>query len=137
MQLTGASRTSSLVRIPDNGPVAPSVLIVDDHTEFRRRMRQLLEVEGYEVLGEAADGAAGLEAERELNPDVVLLDVHLPDGLSFDLVPSLTGADDGPQVILISTHDEEAYRAKAHRCGANGFITKDELSGDSIARLLH
>ena len=123
-----------MLAVTDNAFVAPSVLIVDDHTEFRRRMRQLLEVEGYEVLGEAADGAAGLEAGRELNPDVVLLDVHLPDGLSFDLVPSLT---DAAQVILISTHDEEAYRAKAHRCGANGFITKDELSGASIAQLLN
>ena len=122
-----------MLAVADNAFVAPSVLIVDDHAEFRRRMRQLLEVEGYEVLGEAANGAAGLEAGRELNPDLVLLDVHLPDGLSFDLVPSLT---DAAQVILISTHDEEAYRAKAHRCGASGFITKDELSGASIAELL-
>jgi DNA-binding NarL/FixJ family response regulator len=125
-----------MAAVADNALVSPSVLIVDDHTEFRRRMRQLLEVEGFEVVGEAADGAAGLEAERELGPDVVLLDVHLPDGLSFDLVPSLTDAGDAPQVILISTHDEEAYRAKARRCGANGFITKDELSGASIAELL-
>ena len=125
-----------MLAVADNVLMPASVLIVDDHAEFRRRMRQLLEVEGYEVLGEAADGAAGVEAKRRLNPDVVLLDVHLPDGLSFDLVPSLTDAEDAAQVILISTHDEEAYRAKAQRCGANGFITKDELSGASIAQLL-
>jgi DNA-binding NarL/FixJ family response regulator len=112
------------------------VLIVDDHADFRRRTRQLLEVSGYQVVGESDDGAAGLAAARNLDPELVLLDVHLPDALGFELVGRFGGVESEPQVILISTHDEDAYRSRARESGARGFITKDELSGESIEQLL-
>jgi DNA-binding NarL/FixJ family response regulator len=107
------------------------VLIVDDHADFRRRMRQVLEYEGCEVVGEAGDGASGLDARRELQPDLVLLDVHLPDALGFELVREFADP-----VILISTRDEAAYHARAERCGAKGFITKSEVSAATIERVL-
>jgi DNA-binding NarL/FixJ family response regulator len=115
-------------------PAVPrNVLLVDDHAQFRQRTRQLFEAEGYTVVGEAEDGAAALQAAGRLCPDVVLLDVHLPDGLGFDLVPDLAKTS---EVILISTHDEDAYRQRAARCGARGFITKDELGAHAVERLL-
>jgi DNA-binding NarL/FixJ family response regulator len=62
-----------------------SVLIVDDHPSFRATARLLLESEGFEVVGEAADGASGLRQARELEPDLVLLDVQLPDIDGFEV----------------------------------------------------
>ena len=56
-----------------------SVLIVDDHAGFRLSARRILEVDGYEIVGEAEDGRAAIEAARRLRPDIVLLDVNLPD----------------------------------------------------------
>lgn len=112
------------------------MLIVDDHPEFRRRARQLLDAEGYRVVGVAEDGAAGVAAAAELEPDLVLLDVHLPDTLGFELVEELAHEESSLQVILTSTHDEDDYRSRAAACGAAGFITKGELRGATIERLL-
>ena len=72
-----------------------SVLIVDDHPSFRATARLLLESEGFEVVGEAADGAAGLREARALEPDLVLLDVQLPDIDGFEVAAQLTGGGDG------------------------------------------
>jgi DNA-binding NarL/FixJ family response regulator len=66
-----------------------SVVIVDDHAPFRSVARDLLAAEGYDVIGEAADGASALEAVRELRPSVVLLDVQLPDSNGFDVAEAL------------------------------------------------
>ena len=70
--------------------MATSVLIVDDHPGFRASARMLLEAEGYDVVGEAGDGQAGLEAAAELHPDVVLLDIQLPDMDGFEVAAGLT-----------------------------------------------
>src|SRR5881227_1792297 len=77
--------------------VARRVLIVDDHESFRSSARLLLEAEGYEVVGEAEDGAAALRAVEELSPELVLLDVQLPDVDGFDVAARLTGLDPHPQ----------------------------------------
>src|SRR5215211_6349015 len=82
-----------------------TVLIVDDHATFRLTARLLLESEGYDVLGEAVDGADALRAARELSPEVVLLDVQLPDIDGFDVASRLTGSEDGPVVVLTSSRD--------------------------------
>ena len=86
-------------------PVPRTVLIVDDHAGFRRRARRALEAEGYEVVGEAPSGADGIEAAAALRPDIVLLDVHLPDASGFDIVSRILA----PAVVLISTHDRHDY----------------------------
>ena len=83
---TRASRACETIR---SMPV--SVLIVDDHPSFRATARLLLESEGFEVVGEAADGAAGLRDARALEPDLVLLDVQLPDIDGFEVAAQLTG----------------------------------------------
>ncbi|MEA2255190.1 MAG: hypothetical protein QOG35_1235 [Solirubrobacteraceae bacterium] len=112
-----------------------TVLIVDDHPTFRATARLLLEAEGYTVVGEAGDGMSGLRAAAELQPDVVLLDVQLPDIDGFDVAARLTGREDAPVVILTSSRDGADFGALVERSGARGFIAKAELSGERIAML--
>ena len=117
--------------------MAPTVLIVDDHDAFRSRARRLLEAEGFDVVGEAADGASGLAAARRLEPDVVLLDLQLPDTTGFAVAQELTGEDPAaPAIVITSTHDDEDFAVEARRCGARGFVNKSDLSGAAIVRLL-
>lgn len=109
-----------------------TVLIVDDHAGFRRQARRVLEAEGYEVVGEATTGAAGIAAASELRPDVVLLDVHLPDANGFDIVSRVLA----PTVVLISTHDRQDYAELISRSGARGFLSKDQLCGATLEALV-
>src|SRR5438067_9543039 len=93
----------------DDGRMARTVLIVDDHPSFRATARALLEAEGFDVVGEAADGATGVMAARELQPEVVLLDVQLPDTDGFAVASALTANGDGPSVVLTSSRDVSDY----------------------------
>ena len=113
-----------------------TIVIVDDHPAFRRRARQLLEAEGFEVVGDAADGSGAISAASELDPELMLLDVNLPDGTGFEVADRLNSRPGAPDVILTSTRDEPEYARLAKRCGARGFVTKSELSGAAIERLL-
>lgn len=110
------------------------MLIVDDHARFRRSARRLLELEGYEVVGEAADGSSAIAAAAELRPDVVLLDVNLPDTTGFDVADRLRGT--GPRVILTSDRDPSEIAPFAAQAGACGFVPKGALSGAELARVL-
>lgn len=112
------------------------VLIVDDHPSFRSGARLLLEAEGHEVVGEAVDGSGGLDAARRLGPDVVLLDVQLPDIDGFEVSSRITAVEGGPAVVLVSSRDGADYGSLADRSGARGFIPKSQLSGASIEELL-
>jgi DNA-binding NarL/FixJ family response regulator len=118
------------------GAVACSVLIVDDHPGFRAQARALLVAAGYEVVGEAADGESGVRVARDLSPDVVLLDVQLPDSTGFEVVRLIAGEPDPPAIILISSRDASDYRRRIGRSGAVGFICKAELSAGTLAAVL-
>jgi CheY-like chemotaxis protein len=111
------------------------VLIVDDHEPFRAIARELLEAAGYVVSGEAADGAEALAAVAAQAPDVVLLDVQLPDRDGFSVATALTG-DGGPVVVLVSTREAEDYGRRIAACGACGFIAKGRLSAATFAALV-
>ena len=112
-----------------------TVLIVDDHPSFRASARTLLEAEGYEVVGEAEDGESAVAAVQELMPDLVLLDVQLPDIDGFEVAARLRKLGDGPVVILTSSRDGADYGRCIGDCGAHGFVPKAELSGAAIAAL--
>ena len=116
--------------------MATTVLIVDDHTGFRASARMLLEAEGYDVVGEAGDGQAGLVAAAELNPDVVLLDIQLPDMDGFAVAAGLTRNGSLPAVVLISSRAREDLSERVDRSGARGFIPKSELSGAALEALI-
>lgn len=113
-----------------------SVLIVDDHAGFRSRARALLTRAGYEVVGEAADGRSGVRAAAELEPELVLLDVQLPDITGFDVARALHQVARPPAVVLVSSRDASDYGRRIRDCGADGFIPKDELSAASLRALL-
>jgi DNA-binding NarL/FixJ family response regulator len=112
------------------------VLIVDDHPSFRATARLLLETEGFEVVGESADGAAGVRDAAALAPDLVLLDVQLPDIDGFEVAARLTESGDGPTVVLTSSRDEADFGPLVAACGASGFVPKAELSGSILLALL-
>jgi DNA-binding NarL/FixJ family response regulator len=113
-----------------------TVLIVDDHSAFRSRAKRMLEAEGFEVVGEAADGASGVDAAKRLAPDVVLLDLQLPDSTGFDVAQAIAAERTPPAVVITSTREGDDYDDRARRCGARGFVAKAELSGAAIEQLL-
>jgi DNA-binding NarL/FixJ family response regulator len=114
--------------------MATSILIVDDHPSFRASARMLLECEGYDVVGEAEDGEAAIEAVGRLRPDVVLLDVHLPDIDGVEIARRLAASNGfSPAVVLTSSRDLAELGAIG---GVRGFIPKSELSGAALEALL-
>jgi len=113
-----------------------TVLIVDDHPSFRATARLLLESEGFEVVGEAEDGASAVRAARALAPDLVLLDVQLPDTDGFQVAAELTANGAGPAVVLVSSRDGDDFGPLVARSGARGFVPKAELSGAALRDLL-
>ena len=118
-----------------SGAMTPSVLIVDDHTTFRVTARLLLESEGYTVVGEAEDGASAIRAARDLGPDLILLDVQLPDTDGFDVASRLMDGEDAPMIVLTSSRDGADFGPLIERSGARGFIPKAELSGERLRAL--
>ncbi len=113
-----------------------TVLIVDDHPSFRASARAILEADGFEVIGEAEDGATALEKVRELTPDVLLIDVQLPDMDGFAVSAKLQLNGPGPVVVVVSSRDAADYGTLVEECGARGFIAKDELSGAALGGLI-
>jgi DNA-binding NarL/FixJ family response regulator len=111
-------------------------VVVDDHAGFRTTARFLLEMEGFEVVGEAVDCASALTAAQELRPDLVLLDVQLPDGQGFDVAREILDLGVGTRIVLTSSRDEADYGDSVRDSGAVGFVPKGELSGDRLRDLL-
>ena len=116
--------------------VRPTVVIVDDHAGFRSSARALLEAEGFDVIGEAGDGASALALVDLLRPRIMLLDIQLPDIDGFDVAERLARAGDPPAVVLVSTRGVSAYRRRLARSPASGFISKSELSGNALSTLV-
>ncbi len=116
--------------------MSETVVIVDDNPAFRAQARVLLTYEGYEVIGEAADGASGLDTVRRLRPNVVLLDVQLPDTDGFSAAAHVRDDVRQTAVVIISTRDATDYGGAVSGCGARGFITKSELCGDALRAVL-
>ena len=112
------------------------LLIVDDNAGFRALAGRLLEGAGYRVVGMARDAQEALAATHELSPEVVLLDVNLPDGSGFDVAALLARERSNIEVVLTSTHDGQDYGQLALGSGARGFLSKDDLSGAALDRLL-
>jgi DNA-binding NarL/FixJ family response regulator len=113
-----------------------TVLIVDDHPSFRASARRMLEKGGYEVVGEAADGARAIDAARALRPELVLLDVRLPDADGFHVARCLAEGGAATAIVLTSSHDRSDFAYEIARSPADGFIPKSELSAGAIASLL-
>jgi CheY-like chemotaxis protein len=117
-------------------PVAPlRVLVIDDHAGFRTAARRLLESDGFEVVGEAADAASGVVFAGQLRPDVILLDVGLPDADGIDVARTLDRVSDA-SVVLISSRDRSTYEGRLDGSPSVGFIAKDDLREGRLRAVL-
>jgi CheY-like chemotaxis protein len=114
----------------------PTILIVDDHPAFRAIARTMLEGEGFTVVGEAGDGRTALTAIEDLQPEVVLLDVQLPDIDGFEVAAGACCLEAAPLVVLTSSRDRADFGSLIEESGARGFIAKDELSGKALSALI-
>jgi len=114
----------------------PSVLVVDDHAEFRMSVRALLDAAGFSVVGEAATGAEAIRAAADLAPDVVLLDIRLRDLDGIGVADVLAALPRPPEVILVSSRDRSVYGARLTGARVRGFLAKSDLSGTSLRGLL-
>ena len=112
------------------------VLVVDDHASFRTCASAVLVSEGYDVVGQAADGEAAVELARELAPELVLLDIQLPDMDGFAVAERMLAHDPAVQIVLVSSRDRASYGPRIEQSGARGFVAKADLTGAAIARLL-
>jgi DNA-binding NarL/FixJ family response regulator len=120
----------------DDDVVPTTALIVDDHPSFRRFARKLLESAGYLVVGNAEDGASAIAAVSELRPDVVLLDVLLPDMSGFAVARELAAQPERPLVVLTSSRSASDFGSLVRTEHAKGFISKRDLTVAALAALV-
>jgi DNA-binding NarL/FixJ family response regulator len=113
-----------------------TVLIVDDHRAFRESASALLAAAGYRVVGLACDGAEAMAQTALLSPQIVLLDIQLPDVDGFEVAERLGAVSDPPHVVLISSRDASSYGTRLGAAPACGFIAKRKLSGATLAALV-
>jgi two-component system response regulator NreC len=107
------------------------ILVVDDHAVVREGLRHVLTAEhGFTVVGEAADGAAGIVQARALTPDVVLLDLTMPGVGGLEAAPELLKAVPGIKVLVLTMHEHGEYVVEAMRAGAHGYVLKDSPPAD-------
>lgn len=116
--------------------VTRSILLVDDDDHFRRLARATVRAAGFDQVHEAASAAEGREAAVRLRPDVVLIDVGLPDGNGVELARELTAVHDDLRIILISADAGAADPALARQAGAVDFLVKEDLDGARLSELL-
>ena len=109
-----------------------TVLIVDDHAAFRSAARALLESAGFKIVGEALDGESAVAAAEALRPEIVLLDVQLPDIDGFAVAERLAEVEDPPAIVLTSSRSVASLRWRLES-SAWRFIPKSELSGEALA----
>jgi DNA-binding NarL/FixJ family response regulator len=113
-----------------------TVLIVDDHPSFRAVAQTLLEIDGFAVVGTASDGESAVDATLRLAPDVVLLDIELPDIDGFEVAARLRKAGSPTAIVLASSRDRSDFGPLVAESGARGFVTKADLTGDVIRALV-
>jgi CheY-like chemotaxis protein len=116
-------------------PVMPEALIIDDSADFRGSARSLLEAEGFGV-SEAETGAEGIESVRQRRPELVLLDIQLPDLDGFEVAERLAQLAHPPTVILISSRDGADYGSLVSSSPVRGFIPKSDLSRAAVRSML-
>ncbi len=109
-----------------------TILIIDDDPRFRTQACDVLEADGFVVIGQAVDGASGLEAAQSLRPDFVLLDIGLPDVEGFEVARALALNRPPPLVVLTSSRDARAYGRRLSNGPFLGFIPKERISGAAI-----
>ena len=116
--------------------MAMSMLIVDDHAEFRSFAGMMLASEGFDVAGEAGDGRTAVDMAERLHPDLLLVDVQMPGMDGFEVAQRLSALPHPPRVVLTSSRTASDYGARLTRSPALGFISKQDLSGAALSALI-
>jgi DNA-binding NarL/FixJ family response regulator len=114
----------------------PRIVIVDDDPTFLATVRRLLEDEGFDVVGEALTGQDGVATAAEIDPDLVLVDVGLPDIDGFEVVERIAAGSHAPPVVLTSIRSADDFANLIDDSSARGFLTKDEITGDALRAIL-
>ena len=129
------SSTSSVPKMTGtNGAIR--VVIADDHAVVRRGLRQLLDAEaGFEVVAEAADLKSARRYVRGHHPDVLVLDLNLPDGLSLGAIPELRAECPDTQIVVLTMQSEPAYARQALAAGALGYVLKEAAESELVEAL--
>jgi len=116
---------------------ALSVVVADDHAMIRRGLRQLLEDEqGIELTGEAVDLESTAQAVNEHQPDVLVLDLTMPDGSAIEMLAKLRTTSPHTQIVVVSTEDAPGFAQRALASGASGFVLK-ELADEDLAGAIY
>ena len=113
-----------------------TLLIVDDNEGFRSSARALLETQGFDVVGEAADGQQAMIEVERLHPAIVLLDIQLPGEDGFDVAEHLARRVDPPIVVLISSRSSATYVRRMAMTTARAFVPKDRLTDGRLAEIV-
>ncbi|GAA1724494.1 response regulator transcription factor [Microbacterium paludicola] len=113
--------------------MTPRVLIVDDHATMRMGFRTILEASGIEVAGEAATGRQAVAAAQEIAPDVVLMDVQMPDMDGIEATRRILSQDRRPRILIVTTFDRDDYLFAALDAGASGFLLKNAGPEELVA----
>lgn len=114
----------------------PRIVIVDDDPSFLATVRLLLESEGFAVVGEALNGLDGVAAAAEHAPDLVLVDVNLPDIDGFEVAARIREREEAPPVVLTSIRSADDYGNLVGTSRARAFLTKADITGEALARFL-
>jgi len=120
-------------------PRPPRVLLVDDSEETRQALRELLEARAITIVGEAAEGAEGIDLARKLMPDVVLMDVKMPGIDGIEATKMITSSLPDTHVIVLTTFDDDSLRQRADEAGAAAYLVKTsspQLITDAIFQAL-
>ena len=113
-----------------------TVLMIDDHPLFREGLASLLAKQtGYEVIGEAAEGREGIAKARELHPDLVIMDISLPDMNGIDAARHIRMSLPATKLVMLSMHSKIDFITDAFKAGASGYITKDS-TGEKLLECL-
>lgn len=117
-------------------PVPIRILLVDDHAVVRAGLRRLLEShEGMEVCGEAGTGRDAVDMADLKRPEIVVLDIGLPDGDGLDMIEAIRAKGRGSRVLVLSMHDEPERVERSFAAGADGYLVKDAAEGELVAAI--
>jgi DNA-binding NarL/FixJ family response regulator len=118
-----------------------SILIIDDHPLFREGLKVIIERDShFEVVGEAGNGRQGLQLTKKLKPDMIIVDISLPDQSGIQLTREIRTLFSKTRILIVSMHSKIDYIAEAFQAGANGYVVKESASAkllqglESIAR---
>jgi two-component system, NarL family, response regulator DevR len=111
---------------------SPRVFLLDDHELVRRGLRDVLQVEGIEIVGEAGTAREGLTRILALRPDVAVLDARLPDGSGIDVCRDVRSQDPAIHALILTSHDDDEALFSAILAGASGYLLKDISGGDLV-----